>query len=335
MRCGARANGRADESILRPHSQDQTTASADDSAGRGWPLLSPVEQVGEHRDLRLDFLRAVCMIRTVDWSAPLVADLNVALNEALVCGLAYDAVVGEARLYVEVMALPARGPIDPDQRRVVVMAGVTTIEVRYSANSGKPRPLLPLSSLEDVDDLLARAEWADAMYGWSFVDVPEPRPEYWREPSLLVGPGPGRSGHTLDWFVEHGPLNTPTGGPALLEGTFYFTGDFWMERADGAMVSAENFAEDGIRWWDAFNNGDDRVSSAAQQHAGEVTPHWRPSDGRGALGRSPGLRPSRARVTQSPVGYNQCQPRAGSGTPLCQDAAREGGSRLAFGGSGK
>ena len=45
--------------------------------------------------------------------------------------------VGEARLLVEVEALPEVGPIDPDPRRAIVMSSVESIEVTVRSDRSR------------------------------------------------------------------------------------------------------------------------------------------------------------------------------------------------------
>jgi hypothetical protein len=54
----------------------------------------------------------------VEWNRKLVDQLDLAFNESTVCGLQFDESAAEARLLVEVLALPEVGPIDRDPRRV-------------------------------------------------------------------------------------------------------------------------------------------------------------------------------------------------------------------------
>jgi hypothetical protein len=56
----------------------------------------------------------------VEWDQGLIDRLDLAFNESQVCGLHFDQARAEARLLVEVLALPQVGLTDPDPRRVVV-----------------------------------------------------------------------------------------------------------------------------------------------------------------------------------------------------------------------
>jgi hypothetical protein len=141
----------------------------------------------------------------VEWDQGLIDQLDLALNESTVCGLRYDADLGEARLLIEVEALPEVGPIDRDPRRAVVMSSVESIEVTVRRDRvGGYGPVVPLGSLDDLEQFFAGLSWAHPMYGWEFVDVAVPGPAWQVEPSLRVKPGRGVAAHSLRWFTECG-----------------------------------------------------------------------------------------------------------------------------------
>src|SRR4051812_40006378 len=58
-----------------------------------------------------------------------VADLDIALNEAEVAGLVVDAANRRVRLLLYVLALPAKGPIASDNRRALILSGVSEVRV--------------------------------------------------------------------------------------------------------------------------------------------------------------------------------------------------------------
>jgi hypothetical protein len=212
----------------------------------------------------------------VEWDQGLVDRLDLALNESTVCGLRYDADVGEARLLIEVDALPEAGPIDPDPRRVVVMSSVESIEVtvRRDRVDGYG-PVLPLASFDGLERFFAGLSWAHPMYGWEFADVADLGPAWQVEPSLRVGPGRGLASHSLRWFTECGSVDR-AGEPRsyVLQGVVWFA-ELRIERADARPVSLEEFAADARRWWDAFARRDARVSVAAQRQAHAGAASWR------------------------------------------------------------
>jgi hypothetical protein len=213
----------------------------------------------------------------VEWGRELVDGLDLALNESQVCGLCFDADAAEARLLLEVLALPEVGPIDRDPRRLLVLSGVSSIEVVLRADrAGALGPVLPLDSLDALDRFFASLGQADAMYGWEFIDR-ENAGEDWNVSASLTAASsePQAAGHTLHWFTECGRP-----GPAgdwerfVLRGVIRF-GSLRIEWAEGRPVPLEEFVAGGRRWWVAFQRRDARVSVDAQRQAQAGAASWR------------------------------------------------------------
>ena len=81
----------------------------------------------------------------MEWDRELLHRLDDALNESQVCGLSFDPEAAEARLFLEVLALPETGPIDRDLRRVLILSGVFSSEVILRADRDDALgPVLPL-----------------------------------------------------------------------------------------------------------------------------------------------------------------------------------------------
>ncbi len=212
----------------------------------------------------------------VEWDQGLIDRLDLALNESTVCGLRYDVDRGEARLLVEVEALPEVGSIDRDPRRAIVLSSVESIEVTLRSDRvGGYGPVLPLGSLDDLEQFFAGLSWAHPMYGWKFVDVADPGPAWQVEPSLRVGAGGGVAAHSLRWFTECSSAGG-TGGPGsyVLQGVVWFA-ELRVERADGSSLPLEGFLADGARWWKAFREGDSRLSVQGQREAASASLRWR------------------------------------------------------------
>lgn len=210
----------------------------------------------------------------VTWGE-LAERLDVALNESSVCGISFDAQRGEARLLLEVLALPQTGPMDLDPRRALVMSAVSAVEIilREDLVQGLG-PVLPLGSLDEVESLFARLRWAHSMYGWAFVDVTDVS-DVWQAAASLVARGQHRqAAHTLRWFTECGAGAGEQVVSYFLQGLVGF-GDLRVERADGTPIPVEEFAAAGVRWWEAFNRGDSRVSAQAQRKAEQARLRWR------------------------------------------------------------
>lgn len=225
----------------------------------------------------------------VDWSRELADRLDLALNESQACGLSFDADAAEARLLVEVLALPEAGPIDRDPRRVLVLSGVASIEVilRAEGDDGLGQ-VLPLESLGALEEFFTSLGQADAMYGWEFIDRGEAG-GVWDVPASLsvVSSEPQAAGHTLHWFTECG---RPGPGPEkdwehfFLQGVIRF-GNLRVERADARPVPLEEFAADGRRWWDAFERREIRLSGDAQLQAQAGAASWRSWGGTSVMGK--------------------------------------------------
>ena len=217
----------------------------------------------------------------MEWGQDLVDQLDLALNESQVCGLRFDAGAAEARLLLEVLALPEAGPIDRDPRRVLVLAGVSSIEVVLRADrDGALGPVLPLESLDALERFFASLGQADAMYGWSFIDR-DSAGEVWNVAASLAAASsePQAAGHTLHWFIECGrPGPGEDWERFLVQGVIRF-GSLRIERADGRPVPLEEFLADARRWWDAFERRDARLSADAQRQAQAGAASWRSWDG--------------------------------------------------------
>jgi hypothetical protein len=125
----------------------------------------------------------------VEWDQGLIDRLDLALNESTACGLRYDAERGNARLLVEVEALPEVGSVDRDPRRAIVLSSVESIEVTVRSDRvGGYGPVLPLGSLDDVEQFFAGLSWAHPMYGWEFVDISDPGPAWQVGPVCACDP---------------------------------------------------------------------------------------------------------------------------------------------------
>ena len=213
----------------------------------------------------------------MEWDRELVHRLDDALNESQVCGLSFDAEAAEARLFLEVLALPETGPIDRDLRRVLILSGALSSEVILrAARDDALGPVLPLESLDALGRFFSSLGQANAMYGWEFIDR-ESVGEEWNAPASLTttSSGPQPAGHTVHWFTECGrPGSEEDWERYLLQGVIRF-GDLRIERADARPVSLEEFVADGRRWWVALRSGDSRMSSDAQQLAQACAASWR------------------------------------------------------------
>lgn len=223
----------------------------------------------------------------VEWGQELVDQLDLALNESQVCGLRFDADAAEARLFIEVLALTEAGLIDRDPRRVLVLAGVSSVEVILRADrDGALGPVLPLDSLDALEGFFASLGQADAMYGRSFIDVVNAG-EDWSVPASLSATSsePQTAGHTLRWFAECGRPGSEEGLERfLLQGVIRFE-SLRIECADARPVPLEEFVTAGRRWWEAFERRDSRLSGDAQLQGQAAAASWRSWGGSSVPGK--------------------------------------------------
>jgi hypothetical protein len=220
----------------------------------------------------------------MQWTPELLGGLGGAVEEATVFGIVRDVDETVCRVLLEVVALPEIGPIDPDPRRVLVLSGVTCVEVLLRRDPAPAveglGPAIPLSSLGDLDRFFASLAWTYAMYSWEFIDDTENPKDRWpAEPSLRLVVEGGSGAHSFYWFTECGVEQNPGEFVSyLLEGIIWFD-HASVERGDGSALPLEEFIADAYRWWRAFREGDARLSVDAQRAATERAPSWRPDRG--------------------------------------------------------
>jgi len=192
-----------------------------------------------------------------------------------VCGLCYDPDRRTAGLLIEAWALPEHGPVDPDLRRVVVMSAVSSLEVWLRPDErGGLGAVLELQSLEELECFFQSLGAADAMHGWSFVDAHEPWGPVSGPPSLALTASERPALHTLCWFADCRRSSSAETETFLLAGLIGFA-ELDVRRADGTVIGAERFAEDGARWWRAFDAHDARTGVDAQRQLNASATHWR------------------------------------------------------------
>ncbi|GAA4030840.1 hypothetical protein GCM10022247_64920 [Allokutzneria multivorans] len=226
----------------------------------------------------------------MEWNRQLVDQVDLAFNESTVCGLFFDESAAEARLLVEVLALPEVGPIDRDPRRVVVFSGVSSVEVILRADLPDALgPVQPLESMDALEAFFASLEQAEAMYGWSFVDVDDVGDDWNVTPSLGKRTGRQVAAHTFHWFTECGRPGSGDGRERYcLQGVINFDA-LRVERADSQLVPLETFVADARRWWDALERRDARLSAASQRDAQAGAARWRAWGGESVMvpGKAP------------------------------------------------
>lgn len=199
----------------------------------------------------------------VEWSAENRERLEVALTEADIVGvqrMSDDSIA----LRAQVLALPEEGPIDIDARRQVVLHGVTQARflLRCQTVEGYG-PEIPLASIEAVDQFLDTLGTGDSLYGWHYFDDPELTDDWPSEPSLVVQMDDSEPQHSFYWFNECARMEEGEIHNYVLEGDADFA-DLTVLRADGTPQPVSEFADQGVRWWQAFTDHEDRVGSDAQ-----------------------------------------------------------------------
>jgi hypothetical protein len=212
---------------------------------------------------------SVVMLWRMQFDETTIDGLDKALNESTVCGIYRGVAPDQARLLVEVEALPKHGPIDPDPRRALVMTGVSSIEVDLHLDASGDGPRVQLASLDAVEAFFASLAWWHSIYGWSFIDMKDRIAPWPTNPSLKIAVRDTPAAHSLEWFTECGTA----GGSYILRGIVRFTA-LSVERADGTEMTLQHFIDDGARRWEAFRARDPRLSVASQR---APAVHWRPN----------------------------------------------------------
>lgn len=200
----------------------------------------------------------------MDWTDRTRELLEVALNECDVVGVRHSEGMDEVRVLLHVAALPETGPMDPDRRRTLVFHGVPEVRVvlRTCTVDGHG-PAIPLADLDGVESFFDSLTIGGSMYGWRFFDDPELTDDWPDVPSLLVVVSGHGGPHTFYWFNECARNENGELRSYCIEGTIGFA-TFSVLRADGPEQTVEEFIAEGVRWWQALQDGDPRVNTDAQ-----------------------------------------------------------------------
>jgi hypothetical protein len=213
---------------------------------------------------------------SVEWDQVGREGVEVALNEADVVGLRPNPDAAWLDVLVHVLALPERGPLDPDARRIIRLLGPRTVKVplRTDAVDGRYGPPIELADLDAVETFFATLSWGGSLCGWRFLDDPSLTGDWPQQTSLTVQLQPGPGTHSFYWFNECGHDHDGQVQSLCIEGTVTFD-DLLVMRADGNPIPIEEFIADGQRHWAALRAGDERLSVQAQRTAQAGTPKWR------------------------------------------------------------
>ncbi len=189
--------------------------------------------------------------------------LDIALNEATLVGVDWDAGHRSFALTVAVLSLPEDGgdpPADPRLKLRLAPVGRIAASLRR-LGAGDRRETVTLA----LDDLSAAvAQFGQLpMYGWHFFDAGDEAFNRWSAlTSLDVVVGPERS-HTIDLFQDGADQLTEP--PAVSRSAFLdlrvWFDDLVVERKNGDRLQAvplDVVAADGRRWWEGLYARDPR-----------------------------------------------------------------------------
>lgn len=189
----------------------------------------------------------------------LLADLNIALNEAEWHDAVVRSDIAEAMLVFRVLALPESGP-EPGPRERVLRLRVSEIgRVAASLREGRwddaDAAVQPFD-LEQLSEIVS-SFGVQPVYGWEFFDPPESSWQHWRnrlslDVCLLGGSG-GPDQHVLDLSKES--LSGPT---RVLDLRIWFYGLSGYDM-DGNSKPLLEVASAGRRWWDGLYADDPRT----------------------------------------------------------------------------
>jgi hypothetical protein len=185
------------------------------------------------------------------------SDLNAALNEATLVGVALDVATRRANLTFAVLSLPESGPPPEDPRILMVLHPVGRLAVSYRQGrwDDDRAAVVPLRVEQLMDVVVSFG--GQPIYGWDFIDGPEAGFQQWsgRLSLDLQFEDFGRT-HTLEVFQESAL------GPARhLDARIWFDDLHIFRKAgqDLIRIPLATFAADGRRWWDGLHRQDPRT----------------------------------------------------------------------------
>ena len=210
------------------------------------------------------------------WDADTLAAFDAALNEANVLGVSLEPTGAWCDLLLHVLALPETGPLERDARRILRLTFPAEVKIMLRAwQQAGNGPVVPLADLDEVENFFASLTWADAMYGWRFLDAPELADDWPAQPGLDLTVRDGAGSHSLYWFSECGRNLGDSPAGYCIEGLVTFE-DLQVFRADESPQPLDAAIADADRYWHALHAGDSRLRVEAQRSAQAGTPSWRP-----------------------------------------------------------
>lgn len=183
----------------------------------------------------------------------LKATLDVALNEATLLGFELDPERALAGATLAVLALlPDGGPAPRDSRVQVLLhnVGRLAVSLRGGRWDDPAAPVLPVA----LSHLLETVQSFGGLpiYGWEFFDIGDRALARWGDRLSLDWRAPAQQtrAHSLVLFQD--------GADRHLDLCVWFD-TLEVRRPNGTVISLEEFAAAGKRWWDAFFARDPRT----------------------------------------------------------------------------
>ena len=183
--------------------------------------------------------------------------IGLALNEARLLGLEFQAADRIVNTTFQVLSLPKQGPVPPDPRVVLVFhpVGRLAASLRHGYWDDEQ------AAIENVqlDQLLSIVQsfGGGAIYGWNFIDLDDEVLEQWQNRlSLDHRAGPEGQTHSILLFQEGGSPDHPRHLDIWI----------WFDQVrvfDAKLkeIELEEFIAGGKRWWDGFYAGDARTAN--------------------------------------------------------------------------
>ena len=183
--------------------------------------------------------------------------LDVALNEADLLGVEVNPARRIAAATFRVLTLPVDGPPPEDSRVQILFRPVGRIvaSLRNGRWDDAAAEVVPF----EVTDLLPVVQrfGGRPIYGWEFFDVHDKELSRWGQRLSLDwrsgSDGVSRSVTVFQESARHADQH--------LDVCIWFD-ELEVRRPDGSVLSLEEFAAGGKRWWDAMYAGDKRTQGA-------------------------------------------------------------------------
>jgi len=181
-------------------------------------------------------------------------DLGVALNEAHLLGFEVDPVRRIAAATFRILTLPASGP-PPEDSRVQILfrpVGRVAASLRNGFWNDESAEVVPFSLGELLG--VVQSFGVQPIYGWEFFDLHDKELSQWgNRLSLDWRCGSDGLSRSIAVFQSSGA------GPTRHLDLCVWFDELEFRHSDGSVVTLEEFAAGGRRWWDAMYAGDKRT----------------------------------------------------------------------------